>query len=276
MKNSRNTLLIATLMLITVSACSQEGGTPPSSGDLGTAQIAVVNGQPVAESVLRMYVLTTERRNLEELTPEERTRVIDDLIGLELLAQQAQKDGLTSSRTLAAQLELERLRLVGNAMANDYMSKNPPTDADIQAIYDENLPRLSGQQYKGRHILVTTRDEAASVIAQLREGAEFVALAQERADGPTGPNGGALDWFTLDSMPPPFAEAIQAMTVGSYTTEPVETEFGFHVILLEDTRKQEPPSLEDIRQDLASAAQRKQLDDYIKSLRDAASVTLQP
>jgi peptidyl-prolyl cis-trans isomerase C len=275
MTNSRNALTVAALMLITVSACSQEGSTP-SSGDLGAAQIAVVNGQPVAESVLRMYVLTTERRNLEELAPEERTRVIDDLIGLQLLSQQAEKDGLTSSRTLAAQLELQRLRLVGNAMASDYIEKNPPTDTDIQAIYDENLPRLSGQQYKGRHILVTTRDEAASVIAELRQGADFVALAQARADGPTGPNGGALDWFTPDSMPPPFAEAVQAMTVGTYTTEPVETEFGFHVILLEETRKQEPPALADIREDLASAAQRKQLDDYIKSLRDAASVTLEP
>jgi peptidyl-prolyl cis-trans isomerase C len=275
MRNSRNTLLVAALLLITVSACSQEGSAP-SSGDLGTARIAVVNGQPVAESVLRMYVLTTERRNLEDLTPEERTRVIDDLIGLQLLAQQAEKDGLTSSRTLAAQLELQRLRLIANAMANDHIEKNPPTDADLQAIYDENLPRLSGQQYKGRHILVTTRDEAASVIAQLRQGADFVALAQERADGPTGPNGGALDWFTLDSMPPPFAAAVQAMSVGSYTTEPVETEFGFHVILLEDSRKQEAPVLADIREDLANAARGKRLDDYIKSLREAATVTLEP
>jgi peptidyl-prolyl cis-trans isomerase C len=275
MRDSRNTLLVAALLLITVSACSQEGSAP-SSGDLGTARIAVVNGQPVAESVLRMYVLTTERRNLEDLTPEERTRVIDDLIGLQLLAQQAEKDGLTSSRTLAAQLELQRLRLIANAMANDHIEKNPPTDADLQAIYDENLPRLSGQQYKGRHILVTTRDEAASVIAQLRQGADFVALAQERADGPTGPNGGALDWFTLDSMPPPFAAAVQAMSVGSYTTEPVETEFGFHVILLEDSRKQEAPALADIREDLANAARGKRLDDYIKSLREAATVTLEP
>ena len=275
MRNARNVSFVTALMLITVSACSQEGSTA-SSGDLGAARVAVVNGEPVAESVLRVYVLTTERKNLDEMTPEERARVIDDIIGLELLAQQADKDGLTKSRTLAAQLELQRLRLIANAMANDYIEKNPPSDADIQAIYDENLERLSGQQYKARHILVTTKDEAASVIAQLRQGADFVTLAQARADGPTGPNGGALDWFTLDSMPPPFAAAVQAITVGSYTMEPVETEFGFHVILLEEVRKQEPPALADIRNDLASAAQRKRLDDYIKTLRDTATVTLEP
>jgi peptidyl-prolyl cis-trans isomerase C len=235
-----------------------------------------VNGQPVAESVLRIYALTNERTNLDELSPEDRERVLNDLIGLELLAQQADKDGLTRSRTLAAQLELQRLRMIANAMATDYIEKNPPTDAEIQAIYDENLPRLAGTQYKARHILVPTSAEAESVIGQLRQGAEFVALAEERADGPTGPNGGALDWFTLDSMPPPFATAVQALAVGSYSTEPVQTDFGFHVILLEETRKQDPPALADIRDDLVDAAQRKRLDDYIKTLRAGATVSVEP
>jgi peptidyl-prolyl cis-trans isomerase C len=257
-----------------LTACSGNGADADAAA-LGAARVAVVNGEPVAESVLRMYVLTTERRNLEDLTAEERTRVVDDLIGLQLLAQQAEENGLTGSRTLAAQLELQRLRLVANAMASDYIENNPPSDADIQAIYDENLDRLSGRQYKARHILVTTREEAQGVIAQLQQGADFVALAQERADGPTGPNGGALDWFTLDSMPPPFAEAVRTMTVGAYTTEPVQTDFGFHVILLEDTRREEPPALADIRNDLTGAAQRKRLDDYIKTLREAASVTVE-
>lgn len=275
MRITHNTLLVATLTVISVTACSQEGASNDGAS-LGSARVAVVNGQPVAESVLRIYALTAERKNLEELTPEDRTRVLDDLIGLQLLAQQATKDGLTSSRTLAAQVELQRLRLVANAMATDYIEKNPPSDADIQAIYDENLPLLVGEQYKARHILVATKEEAESVISQLRQGSEFVALAEERADGPTGPNGGALDWFTLDSMPPPFAAAVRAMTVGSYSTEPVQTDFGFHVILLEETRKQEPPGLADIRDDLANAAQRKRLDDYIKALRESATVTIEP
>ena len=275
MRTTHNTLLVTTLTLISVTACSQEGANNDGAS-LGSARVAVVNGQPVAESVLRMYALTAERKNLEELTPEDRKRVLDDLIGLQLLAQQATKDGLTSSRTLAAQLELQRLRLVANAMATDYIEKNPASDADIQAIYDENLPLLVGEQYKARHILVATKEEAESVIAQLRQGSEFVALAEERADGPTGPNGGALDWFTLDSMPPPFAAAVRAMTVGSYSTEPVQTDFGFHVILLEETRKQEPPGLADIRDELANAAQRKRLDDYIKALRESATVTIEP
>jgi peptidyl-prolyl cis-trans isomerase C len=166
--------------------------------------------------------------------------------------------------------------LVGRAMATEYLEKNPATEADIQAIYDENLSRLSGQQFKARHILVTSKEEADDVIAELRRGTDFVALAEQRADGPTGPNGGALDWFTLDSMPPAFSSAVQAMAVGSHSSEPVQTEFGFHVILLEDTRAQEPPALAEIRDELATAAGRKRLDDYIRSLRESATVTVEP
>jgi peptidyl-prolyl cis-trans isomerase C len=264
-------------LTFSTSACAQERS--PNSGAnaaLGTAQAAVVNKQSIPESVLRVYTLSTVGRNLDELTPDEKAKAIDELVNVVLLAQQAEKDGLTASRTLAAQLELQRLQLVARSLATDYLDKNPPTETELQRIYDENLPRLSGQQYKARHILLETKAEAERVIAQLREGREFAALAQEHADGPTGPNGGALDWFTPDSMPKPFADAVTALTVGSYTKEPVQTDFGFHVILLEDTRKQEPPALADIRSQLTEAAQRKQLEEYLRSLREAATISVGP
>jgi peptidyl-prolyl cis-trans isomerase C len=256
--------------------CSQTATSGANDDALGPSQVALVNGQPIAESVLRVYALATERKNLEELTPEVRQRLIDDLIGVELLSQQAEKDGLTSSRTLAAQLEMQRLQLVARSMATDYLQKNPPTEAELQALYEENVPTLTVQQFKARHILVETRAEAEGVIAELRAGGDFAGLARQRANGPTGPNGGALDWFTADSMPAPFANAVRGMSVGSYSTEPVQTDFGFHVILLEDTRQEEPPALADIRDQLVGAVERKHLEDYIKQLREAATVSLDP
>ena len=275
MRTLWNRLLIGVLTLA-ISACSQNA-TPGADNALGPSQVALVNGHPIAESVLRVYALSTERKNLEELSPEVRQRLLDDLIGVELLNQQAEKEGLASSRTLAAQLELQRLQLVARSLATSYLEKNPPTELEIQQVYDENLPRLSGQQYKARHILVETKEEADVVIAELRSGSSFETLAKQRANGPTGPNGGALpDWFTADSMPAPFADAVRAMTVGSYSTEPVQTDFGFHVILLEDTRRIEPPAIADIRDELAGAVERKRLEDYIKGLRDAATVSLDP
>jgi len=275
MTTSQIILLVGALALA-VNACSQNASPGAAGTALGPSRVALVNGEPIAESVLRVYALATERKNLEELSPEVRDRLLEDLIGVEVLTQQAEKTGLTSSRTLAAQIELQRLQLVARSLVTDYLEKNPPTEAEIQKVYEENLPRLSVQQYKARHILVETSDEAERVIAELRAGGSFAALAQERAAGPTGPNGGALDWFTADSMPAPFAEAVVAMTVGSYSTQPVQTEFGFHVILLEDTRADEPPALDEIRGEIAGAVERKRVEDYIKGLRDAATVSLEP
>jgi peptidyl-prolyl cis-trans isomerase C len=275
MTTLRKRLLVGALA-IAASACSQN--QTPAKGDnlLGPGRVATVNGEPIAESVLRVYSLASARKNLDELTAEERGKLLDDLIGVELLRQEAEKDGLTSSRTVAAQIELQRLQLVARAMATSYLEKNPATDAELQQLYEENLPRLAGQQYKARHILVETKEEAEGLIAQLHEGSDFLSLAQERASGPTGPNGGDLGWFTADSMVQPVAAAVRNMQVGSYSTLPVQTEFGFHVILLEDARQQEAPPLDSIRADLVGAVERKRIEDYMKVLRDAAAVSLDP
>jgi peptidyl-prolyl cis-trans isomerase C len=276
MRTPYGSIFVVAALAIAPSACSQNTSSGAGTGALGPTSVATVNGKPLPESVLRVYALATEGRNLEELPPEARERLIDDLVGVLLLSQQAEKDGLTGSRAVAAQVELQRLQLVARAQATDHLEKNPATDAEIRQIYEENLPRLSGEQYKTRPILVATEAEAASVIEQLRAGQDFVALAQARADGPTGPNGGSLDWLSTDSMPPPFAAAVRVMTPGSYTAAPVQTEYGFHVILLEETRKQEPPALEELRGELVGAVERKRVEEYLKSLRDAATVSIEP
>jgi peptidyl-prolyl cis-trans isomerase C len=269
-------LLAVGAFAIAGSGCSQNQATADGENNLGPGHVATVNGQPIAESVLRVYALASARKNLDDLTAEERGKLLDDLIGVELLRQQAEKDGLTNSRTVAAQIELQKLQLIARAAATSYLEKNPATDDELQKIYDENLPRLAGRQYKARHILVETKDEADSVIAQLRAGKDFVALAQERASGPTGPNGGDLDWFTAESMPAPFADAVRGMQAGTYSTAPVQTEFGFHVILLEDMRQQAAPALDSIRNELVGALERKRIEDYLKTLREAATVSLGP
>jgi peptidyl-prolyl cis-trans isomerase C len=220
--------------------------------------------------------MASGRKNFDELGAEERGKMLDDLIGVELLAQQADKEGVSASRTIAAQLELQRLQLVARAMATSYLEKNPVTDADLQEIYNENLPRLTALQYKTRHILVDTQAEAEQVIAQLRSGKKFADLAKERASGKTGPNGGDLPWFTAESINPQIATAVSALQVGSFSQEPVQTEYGYHVLILDETRKGDAPPMESLRKDLTTAAERKRLEDYIKTLRSKASVSLGP
>ena len=258
-----------------VSACSQNDKAGGENA-LGPGKVATVNGKPIAESVLRVYALASGHKNFDDLSAEDRGKLLDDLIGVEVLGQQAEKDGVASSRTVAAQIELQRLQLVARAMATSYLEKSPATDADLQKVYEENLPRLTQQQYKTRHILVDTKTEAEQVITQLRAGKQFADLAKERAGGKTGPNGGDLPWFTAESMNPQIVAAVVAMTVGSFSQEPVQSEYGYHVLILDDSRKGEAPTMESLRKDLTAAAERRRLDDYIKTLRTAAKVTLGP
>jgi peptidyl-prolyl cis-trans isomerase C len=270
----RASIALAVLATTLVGCSKTQTGT--DNGSLGPGRVATVNGKPIAESVLRVYALASSRKNLDDLTAEERGKLLDDLIGVELLSQQADKEGLAGSRTVAAQLELQRLQLLGRSMATSYLDKNPATEDDLKKVYEENLPRLTAQEYKARHILVDTKDEAEGIIAQLRDGKDFAALAKEHANSKMGPNGSDLGWFTAQSMVPQIMTAIATMTVGAFSAEPVQTDYGYHVLILDDTRKGEPPTLEALRKDLTTAVERKRLEDYIKTLRSGAAVTLGP
>jgi peptidyl-prolyl cis-trans isomerase C len=262
------------VFLVTVlSACSQEP-SPGTSTALGPGQVATVNGEPIAESLFRLYAMNASQKNPDELTAEQREAVVEDLVRLKLLAATAEERGLPAERTIAAELELQRLQLMARAMALRYLEENPATEAEIQKLYDDNLPRLAGQEYKARHILVESSEEATAVIEELRQGKEFAVLAQERSGGPTGPNGGDLGWFSADSMVQPVAQAVQAMQVGSYSTEPVQSDFGYHVLLLEDTRARDAPALDTVREELKNAVDRDKLQQLVNSLRDGAEVTL--
>ncbi|HLF12298.1 MAG TPA: peptidylprolyl isomerase [Gammaproteobacteria bacterium] len=270
----RRPILIASL-IVAAGGCSQ--GEAPANADsaLGPGRVATVNGDPIPESLFRYYAMNATQKNPDELTAEERTAVIEELIGFKLLTTAAEERGLLTERTMAAELELQRLQVIARAMALRHLSENPATEAELQKVYDENLPRLAGTQYKARHILVESKDEAVAVIEQLRQGTDFVALAQEHSSGPTGPNGGDLGWFTAASMVQPVADAVRAMEVGTYSSEPVETNFGFHVLLLEDTRTQEPPTLDAVRAELTNAVDRSKLEEFVRSLREGATVTVE-
>ncbi len=264
-------ILVATLLLI--AGCAKNQAAEPTDPALGPGKVATVDGTAIPESVFRLYVMSTLRKSADDLTPEERKQVIDDLVGVEVLVAEAAKRGIPKERTIAAQLELQRMQVMARAMATRYIEENPPTEEELKAVYDQNLPRLSAQQYKAHHILVETKEEADAVISQLNKGKEFAALAKERANGPTGANGGDLGWFTADSMVPEVIAAVKQLKVGSYTKEPVKSQYGYHVILLDDTRAGTPPTLDSVRKDLANVVDRNKLEGYVSSLRKSAKVT---
>jgi peptidyl-prolyl cis-trans isomerase C len=256
-----------------VIACSKPEASTAGTDPLGPTQVATLNGKRIPESVFRLQTLATVRKNADDLTPEQRKAVLDDLVGLYLLGDEGRAQGLLTERAIAAQVELARIQLEARLMATRFLEKNAATDAEMKAVYDQNLPRLGGQQqFKAKNILVSTKQEADVVIKQLQQGKKFVELAKERANGPTGPNGGDLGWFTADTMVQPVVEAARAMKVGTFSTEPVKTEFGYHVLLLEDERTQDAPSFDSMRSDLKTAVERDKLTKHIQELIAGAKV----
>lgn len=276
--NAARTMLLAAIALAT--ACTQELGTEgqtPASGsadnaNLGPGSIATVNGVPIPESLFRYYALTTQQTDADSLSAAEREAILDEVVELRLLADAALADRLHEERTIAAELELVRLQRLARAAAVRFMEQNPATEAELRAKYEEILPSLATDQYKARHILLDSEAEAAAVIDELDAGGDFAALARERSTGPTGPNGGELDWFSSGAMVEPFDRAVRAMSTGEYSAEPVQTQYGWHVILLEDVRESQPPGLDSVRTELTNVVEREKLAAYIAGLREGAEI----
>lgn len=252
--------------------CSQQSATTTdttasTSDALGSATLQAADGREVKESLVRYYALNALQKPVEQLTPEERETIVDNLVDLDVLANAAEARGLTDERTVAVELELQRQQVLARTMVNRFVEENPPSDAELQAEYDANLSELETVEHKARHILVESEEEANGLIEQLDGGADFSELAQEHSIDPAASNGGDLGWFTSDSMVAPFAEAVEAMEVGSHSSAPVQTQFGWHVILVEDRRASEPPALDTVRADLSNRVTQRKLQAYIDSLR---------
>ena len=268
----RNLGIVLSLGLAVIAGCSQE--TAIEVDPLGEGRVATVNGAPIQDGLFSFYSLGRLQKESEFLTDDEFDALLDELIEFRLLARAAEQQGLIEEGELAAQLEIQRLQALARAMAASYLDENPATDAELQLAYQQNVDALSGPQYKARHILVDAEEDATAIIEELNQGADFQELAQTRSTGPSGPSGGDLGWFSPDTMVAPFADAVREMELGSYTTEPVATRFGWHVILLEDYAQQEPPGLDAVRDEIQSFVEQRKIAEYLEELRDEANVII--
>ena len=178
---------------------------------------------------------------------------------------------LRNSDEIQAQIELATINLVARAFATDFINNMEITESDIQAEYDQQASLSPSLQYKARHILVESQGEAVEIIGELDQGADFATLAQEKSTGPSGPNGGDLGWFSPEQMVAPFSEAVAALEDGSYSESPVQTQFGWHVILREETRDTPPPPLESVRDQVRNAIQQKRFQALLEQIRFEAS-----
>jgi peptidyl-prolyl cis-trans isomerase C len=258
---------LAALMAVTLSACAQNA--PPGADT--KESVATVNGKAVSKELFETYASMVARRPAGELTPEQKGQVLDQLINMQLAAELAVKNGDDKKPETESQLALARMNVLSEGVVKKYVTDHPITDAEIKAEYDTQVASM-GRQYSARHILVDSKAAATAIIEQLKRGADFAAIARKESSDGSASKGGDLGWFSLSSMVKPFADAVAALDKGKYTAEPVQTQYGWHVIKLEDFRSPEAPKLEDVKEQVQNLVQRKKLMAYMDELRKTAKI----
>lgn len=248
-------------------------GTAVSSTEMSDDTMAIVNGEAINRNQFAAYFQSRMKSQPNmQVTPQVQGAAFGDLLKVVALAQAAEKDGLDKLPEVQDALVVKRKEVLAQVAMLNFLEKHPVDPEAVQKLYDERVGSEKKQEYKARHILVASEDDAKAVIVELDGGAEFAELAKTRSTGPSGPNGGDLGWFERSQMVEPFANAVAAMDKGSYSKEPVQTQFGWHVILLEDSREVDPPSLEQMRPQLEAELKQQALRDYVVGVQNAADV----
>jgi peptidyl-prolyl cis-trans isomerase C len=233
--------------------------------------LAVVNGKPVPSSRADVMIKQLATQGQQD-SPQLRTMVKEELINREVLMQEADKRGITNSPEVKNQFEIARQSIAIRALVQDYLKKNPVTDAEIKAEYDKFKAQAGDKEYHARHILVEKEDDAKAIIAKLKAGAKFEDLAKQSKDPGSAANGGDLDWASPASFVKPFSDAMVALKKGEFTTTPVKTQYGYHVIKLDDVRAAKIPSLEEVKPQIAESLQQKKLQAFQQELRSKAKI----
>ena len=201
-------------------------------------------------------------------TPEIRNAVKEELNTRELLAREAKKAGLDKSTDVKTQMDLAAQTVLVRAYVTDWVKKNPIPDADLHKEYDAIKTQIGDKEYKVRHILVKTEDQAKEIISELQKGAKFDELAKARSEDPgSKEKGGDLDWNAPANFVKPFGDAMKATPKGKFTPQPVQTQFGWHVIEVEDVRDAKVPGYDEVKPQLQQRLQAQWLDKYFKDLR---------
>ena len=234
--------------------------------------IAVVNGKAVPTSraeALKQQVEASGR----PVTPDVMDQIKQELITREIFMQEAKKRGLDASDEYKNQIELARQTILIRALFADFQKKNPITDADIQSEYDKFVAANGGKEYRARHILVETEDQAKALIAEIKKGAKFEDLAKKNSKDPgSGANGGDLDWAAAGSYVPEFSGAMTKLDKGQMTDAPVKSQFGFHIIRVDDVREAQLPKLEEVKPQIAQQLQQQKLGKFQEDLRGKAKI----
>ncbi|MDY6941924.1 MAG: peptidylprolyl isomerase [Pseudomonadota bacterium] len=265
-----------------LSGCQQAAETPAEEPTRlrpmvlqGGSVKAQINDQVISEELVNAFAAAQGVPEGPE-GDEQRKDLIPRIIDMELLAQEAERQGLQNQADVASQLVIAYYTTFATAAVQNYLEANPIDESDIEAAYAQWSASLPDKEYHARHILVEDEELARTIISELDQGTSFAELAAAHSTDTSKDVGGDLGWFTLDRMTPPFAEAVGAMETGTYSSAPVKSRFGWHVIQLDETRDYETPPMEEVQGLLMGQARGEKIEQYLETLRASATIDLSP
>jgi len=232
--------------------------------------VTIVNGKAVPKARVDA-LLKQAQRSGQQLPPDIETRARDAVVMQEIFAQEAERRGLAATPEFKSEMELARSRALLQQLQADFEKKNPVSDAEAQAEYDKLKASNTGTEYHARHILVENEDEAKKLISQIKGGAKFEEVAEKNSKDPgSAAKGGELDWSRPENYVPEFGQAMAALKKGQMTEAPVKSQFGYHIIKLEDTREAQFPPFEQVKPQIQQRLSQMKLQHFQEELRSKA------
>ena len=264
------TLIIGAALM--AAAASAFGQAKPAAKKPAAKAVATVNGVAVPQERMEALLQQQGQRGMPD-NEQTRAMVREELINREVIAQEAQKSGVAKNPEVQTQVDLARQEVLVNAYIRDWVRKNPVSDADVQKEYDRAKSQHGDKEYKARHILVETEDEAKALIAQLKKGGKFEDLASKNSkDTGSAQRGGDLDWNVPGTYDKQFSDALVKLEKGKYTPDPVRTRFGYHIIQLDDVRPAKFATLAEVKPRIQQMLAQNKIEELMKGLRAKAKV----
>ena len=276
MQLSKHRILLASAAtLLVLSGCNADQDAKPTAAASTEVIVATVNGAPINKSSIDMIVNESNGQQPVN-TPEAREAIVNQLIIQTLIADEAIKQGLDKTPAVADQLNVLKLSVLSNAYIQNYLDTQKPSDDELKAEYERIKAAVVGSEYHARHILVESESDAQAIIAELKKNpGSFAKLAEEKSlDTGSKANGGDLGWFDLSSMVPEFGNAAAKLEKGQISEAPVKTEYGYHIIQLEDSRPIQAPPFDEVKSHLVEAVQQKNLKTQVEDLKAKAKIVM--
>ncbi len=257
--------LLAGAFLLVACGKKDEAASGTPVADAGPA-VATIDGKAISRAEYEFYAKNVSRKDLGELTPQEREAILDDLIRLHLVADTAVKNGLDKDADVEQAMQLTRLNLLTQAAVKKELA-TLPTEQEMRAEYETFAAAQPKYEYRARHILVATEQFAQNLIDRINKGADFAEIARKESMDGSKSQGGDLGWFTPTSMVKPFADAVMALEKGKMTTAPVQSQFGWHIIRVDDMRDLQVQDYAELQDEMRKRVQQKKVQAYLETLK---------